>query len=153
MFNYNTNCLKCILRSSLFLPNNDPGTPKQSRSCSNSTPHCMVHGRGWPINTCGRPHGNGGQRSSSRGTQYVRGIGPGRPVTEHGPPHVAGGAVHVEPTARPGPSNYKTSRPARPGLSQFSHRPGPALTNDPQQAKKGRCLYIDSSVGAVGDRT
>ena len=88
----------------------------------------MVHGRGWPIKTCGRPHGHGRQHSgSSSGTQHIRGIDPGRPVKAHGPLHRAGGAVDVEPTARPGPSNFKISRagPARPVKIFPSSWPGP----------------------------
>ena len=84
----------------------------------------MGHGPGWPVKTCGRPHGYGGRRSCISNTPHLMGSGPGRPVKTHEPPHGPGGAAPMEPTShwpRPDPA-YQISRgwaAARRGPSNF----------------------------------
>ena len=139
---------KCIVRTQLFLTDNDPGTPQETVVCSSSTSHLMAHGPGRPVKTRGRPYWHGGRRrSSSSSTPHLMGSGPGRPVKTYRPPHGPGGAAHIEPTshgprpgpvhqisrgwaaARPGPSNFQSMGcgPARPiKMSEDGPRPDPA---------------------------
>ena len=125
-------CQKCIVRTYLFLADNDPDT-QNSRCCSISTQHLMGHGPGRPVQTFGRPHGHGEcRRSSSSTTPDLLGSGPNLPVKTHGPPHEPGVAAHIEPAShgpRPGPAHqfFKRLGPVRPGPSHFqTFWPGPA---------------------------
>ena len=104
----------------------------------------MGHGPGWPVKTCGRPHGYGGRRSCISNTPHLMGSGPGRPVKTHEPPHGPGGAAPMEPTshwprpdpayqisrgwaaARRGPSNFQRMGRGPTQPVTFSNFPGPA---------------------------